>query len=108
MYFIASFVLGLVAPIKERARARMWLTVGKPMDIEHAVRGYDVVILKRGTGIQPDETVTSAPGHVGIYVMHDNTHVWLLGGNQSNSVNITKYPRSRILGIRRLYAVEEV
>lgn len=108
VHFIASYCLGLVAPTKSKARARMWLTVGVPVDIQEAIRGHDLVILKRGTGVQPDETVTNAPGHVGFYVKHDGQFVWVLGGNQSNSVNIQRYLKSRVLGIRRLYAVEEV
>ena len=40
-------------------------------------------------------------GHVGFVVRTDKTHVWCLGGNQSNSVNVTKYSKDRVLGYRR-------
>lgn len=39
-------------------------------------------------------------GHVGFFVKEDSTHVWVLGGNQSNAVNISKYPKARLLGYR--------
>ena len=40
-------------------------------------------------------------GHVGFYIQHDNINVWVLGGNQSNQVNIQKYPGTQLLGYRR-------
>jgi len=39
-------------------------------------------------------------GHVGFFVKEDDTHIWVLGGNQRNAVNISKYPKSRLLGYR--------
>lgn len=39
-------------------------------------------------------------GHVGFFVKEDDTHVWVLGGNQANAVNISKYPKTRLLGYR--------
>ena len=43
----------------------------------------------------------SASGHVGFFVSFEGTQVWLLGGNQYNSVSFAKYPRMRILGFRQ-------
>ena len=40
-------------------------------------------------------------GHVAFYVKEDKTHVWVLGGNQRNSVNITRYTKKQLLGYRR-------
>lgn len=40
-------------------------------------------------------------GHVGIYVGEDATCYHVLGGNQSNMVNITRIEKSRCAGIRR-------
>jgi uncharacterized protein (TIGR02594 family) len=40
-------------------------------------------------------------GHVGFYAGETKTHVLLLGGNQSNAVNVAKFPKSRIVSIRR-------
>lgn len=39
-------------------------------------------------------------GHVAFYVGETATHVKVLGGNQSNAVNISNYPKSRLLGYR--------
>lgn len=35
-----------------------------------------------------------ASGHVGFVVAASRNHVWLLGGNQNNAVNIARFPRS--------------
>lgn len=42
----------------------------------------------------------SGGGHVGFYVGEDATHFHVLGGNQSNSVSITRIAKSRLVGIR--------
>lgn len=39
-------------------------------------------------------------GHVGFYAGGDDTYVYLLGGNQSNEVSISKYRKSKLLGYR--------
>lgn len=39
-------------------------------------------------------------GHVAFLERWDDERLWLLGGNQSNGVNITSFPRSRLLGVR--------
>lgn len=39
-------------------------------------------------------------GHVSFYIRENANNVWCLGGNQSNQVNITRYPKSRLLGYR--------
>lgn len=40
-------------------------------------------------------------GHVGIYVGEDNTHYHVLGGNQNNSVSITRIAKTRLNQARR-------
>ncbi len=40
-------------------------------------------------------------GHVGFYVSEDEENIYCLGGNQSNSVNVTAYKKYRLLGYRR-------
>lgn len=81
-------------------RARSWLQVGEPVPLAHA-SGNCVVILSRGKW-QPGPEVIKAPGHVGVYMGHTETHVTLLGGNQGNRVSVRDYPRARLLGVRRL------
>ena len=61
----------------------------------------DVVILWR---VKKD----SPWGHVGFYIREDENYVWVLGGNQSNKVCISKYPKSRVLGYRRLNKVNNI
>lgn len=74
------------------ALAREWLKKG--IEVETPEPG-DVTILWRGS----KDAIT---GHVGFFIRENQTHVFLLGGNQSNSVNITAFPKSRVLGYRRL------
>jgi uncharacterized protein (TIGR02594 family) len=40
-------------------------------------------------------------GHVGFVVKVTNDHVYLVGGNQSNEVNVSRYSKSRVLDYRR-------
>lgn len=54
----------------------------------------DVVVLDRPSG-GPNA------GHVGFLVSWDQQNIRLLGGNQNNEVNISTYPRKRIIAIRR-------
>lgn len=91
------------------AAARSWLLIGTPVQLTDARVGWDVVVLKRGSGNQPGPEVTSgAPGHVGFYagVEVDNAtqkvSVLVLGGNQGNAVSIARFPVENVLGVRRL------
>jgi uncharacterized protein (TIGR02594 family) len=102
VYFIA-FTLDMVRPSEKCLRARSWLRVGHGISVDRAEVGNDIVILKRGTGRQPGPEVLDAKGHVGFFAGRDDCHVLVLGGNQDNAVNISRYPAARILGIRRLY-----
>jgi len=71
--------------------ARSWLGWGdKIMDPEVG----DIAVLWRNDpqGWQ---------GHVGFFVRQDGSRIWLLGGNQSNEVNIQDYQGSQLLGYRR-------
>lgn len=42
----------------------------------------------------------SGGGHVGFYVSEDSDYYHILGGNQSNEVNITKVDKDRFVGAR--------
>ncbi len=46
------------------------------------------------------ENYLGTKGHVGFFLHSDGTHIWVLGGNQSNQVSITTYPIARLLGYR--------
>lgn len=85
-------------------RARSWLNVGQVIKFSDAFPAFDVVILSRGTN-PPGPDVIEAPGHVGLFAgWKDVNKVAMLGGNQNDSVNISYYDSSRILGIRRIYS----
>ena len=91
-------------PRSKSLRARSWLTVGRPIELCHARPGFDVVVLSRGSNA-PGPEVLDAPGHVGFFARLDSVraqHVELLGGNQSDSVRVSRYPAKRVLGVRRL------
>lgn len=40
-------------------------------------------------------------GHVGFYLGETSTHIYTLGGNQSDAVNVSKYLKTKLLDIRR-------
>jgi uncharacterized protein (TIGR02594 family) len=89
-------------PRSKSLRARSWLTIGEVIGLEEAQAGFDVVIFKRGGGNQPGPNVIDAPGHVGFYAGVEGNHVLVLGGNQGDSVSLSRYPKGRLLGVRRL------
>jgi len=89
-------------PRSKDLRARSWLAVGEVIGLDDAETGFDVVVLKRGTGNQPGPEVLDAQGHVGFYAGVEGRKVLVLGGNQHDSVGIGTYPASRLLGVRRL------
>tara|TARA_R110000868_G_scaffold309957_1_gene571180 strand:- start:367 stop:792 length:426 start_codon:yes stop_codon:yes gene_type:complete len=43
---------------------------------------------------------TSPYGHVAFFIKKDKNYVWVLGGNQSDSVKIEKYPITQVLSYR--------
>ncbi len=92
----------LKLPRSKDLRARSWIKIGKHIDLEDALKGFDIVVLKRGKGKQPGPEVISASGHVGFYHTHDDNNIYLLGGNQKDTVNISAYNIDRILAIRSL------
>lgn len=72
--------------------ARNWLRVGKA--VEDPIPG-DVVVYWR-------DDPQSWKGHVGFFISQNDGHIFTLGGNQSNRVQISPYPHSELLGFRRL------
>lgn len=74
--------------------ARSFLDWG--FEVKEPAKG-DIVVFKRGESWQ---------GHVGFYVstskdQNGKEYYNILGGNQDDSVNISQYPASRVLSIRR-------
>lgn len=70
------------------AAARSWIRYGKECALQYGA----IVVTSRGS----DPTA----GHVAFCTNHDSKYVYLLGGNQSNSVSITRMPIARILAVR--------
>jgi uncharacterized protein (TIGR02594 family) len=95
------FLLDL--PRVKSLRARDWLDVGRPIQLDDARRGFDIVILGRGRRPFPGPEVRGAPGHVGLFDRLELRRVWILGGNQGNAVSVAPFDPQDILGIRRLY-----
>lgn len=89
-------------PRSKSLRARSWLTIGLSVELADAEVGFDVVVLKRDGDDQPGPEVLDAGGHVGFFAGTDENQILVLGGNQSDSVKVSPYPKSRLLGIRRL------
>lgn len=73
--------------VKNPLWARNWLKFGVEANIPSL---GDVLVFSRGNG-----------GHVGFYIGEDSTTYHVLGGNQSNMVNIIRIEKSRLLGARR-------
>ena len=72
--------------------ARSYLDWGVPVDIAEAQPG-DIGVIPRGS--------SSWQGHVFFIDRIEGAWVWGLGGNQSDAVNVKRYPVSKLLGVRR-------
>jgi len=77
--------------------ARSWLKM--PITVLKPSMG-DIVVLWR-------ESPKSWKGHVGLYISEDAKNVYILGGNQGDSVCILPYPKERVLGYRRVHKLED-
>lgn len=78
----------------DKLNARSWLHVGHRVEPENVKVG-DIVVIWR-------EKPSSWKGHVGIYINEDEDYINILGGNQSNQVRISAYPKKRLLQYRRM------
>jgi uncharacterized protein (TIGR02594 family) len=96
---IGSWLKQAGLPHTGKLNARSYTTWGETVDLENAQPG-DVVVFWRGS---PD----GWQGHVGFFVRNAGTHIEVLGGNQSNAVNIARYPISRLLSVRRWKAANK-
>lgn len=70
--------------------ARSFLKIGKRT---LSPKLGDLVVFWRGTK-------NSVYGHVGFYIRETKEGVYVLGGNQSNAVNIALFPKSQVLDYR--------
>lgn len=93
----AAFVGAVLARVGKQNTgsllAKSYLNWGEKVSYKNAMPG-DIVVLHRGNA--------SWQGHVGFLVKKDRDYVHILGGNQNNQVNVTKYPVKRLAGVRRV------
>ncbi len=74
-----------------QVRARDFAAWGIPADRPSF---GDVLVFWRGSPAGRD-------GHVGLYVAEDDNYYYVLGGNQSDQINIAKLDKNRLLAARR-------
>ena len=86
--FVAKVILKAgFEVVKDPLWALNWSNFGTKQSV--AMLG-DVLVFKRDGG-----------GHVGFYIAEDKNYFHVLGGNQSNSVSITRIAKNRCVAIRR-------
>ncbi len=73
----------------EHYRAASWAKWGKAVTWAGVQEG-DTVVMRRPGG-----------NHVGLYVKHNATHVWVFGGNQQDEANVTRFKRELVTDLRR-------
>jgi uncharacterized protein (TIGR02594 family) len=74
-------------PVDNPLWARNWTAFGTPASVPSF---GDILVFSRNGG-----------GHVGFYVGEDDTTYHVLGGNQSDQVNISRISKLRLLDARR-------
>lgn len=83
-------------PFTGSGMAKSWLKWGKPVKWEDRRMG-DVAVFSRGAP-------GSASGHVALYVNDkdvEGKYLRVLGGNQSDAINISAYDKARLIELRR-------
>lgn len=75
-----------------KLNARSWLNIGKKINKPEP---GDIVVFWR-------ESKSSWKGHVGLFINQTDDFIYVLGGNQSNQVNIKPYHKNRLLSYRRI------
>jgi uncharacterized protein (TIGR02594 family) len=76
-----------------KLNARSYMDWGVPVDLAEAQEG-DIVVFTRGNP-------SGWQGHVGFYKGVSGSSIEVLGGNQADAVNVRRYSKSRLLGVRR-------
>jgi uncharacterized protein (TIGR02594 family) len=91
--FVNWIALKIGAARSGKLNARSWLKVGQPTNFP---KHGDIVVFWR-------ESKESWKGHVGFFAGYTSQgDIYCLGGNQQNEVNISVYPKKRLLEFRRL------
>jgi len=74
----------------KKLNARSYLKFGE--STSNPTKGDIVVFWRNGKN--------SAYGHVAFFIRQTKNWIWVLGGNQNNEVNISKYHKTRLLDYR--------
>jgi uncharacterized protein (TIGR02594 family) len=90
--FVNHCIEGAGLPGTGKPNARSWLEWGH--QLEQPTYGCVCVLWR--------EDRLSWKGHVGFFLGMSHSRVALLGGNQGNAVDVTDYPRERILEFREM------
>lgn len=91
--FVAAMLQDAGLPIITRwASSRAWASYGANLRTTHLAPGA-ILVFWRGSP-------SSWQGHVGFYAGEDATHYHVLGGNQSNAVNIQRIAKTRLVASR--------
>lgn len=90
--FVNAILKRCNLPYTGKLNARSFLELGQ--STQEPELG-DIVVLWR---VEKD----SPFGHVGFFIGKDTSWIYILGGNQSNSVNISKFPIYQVLDYRKL------
>lgn len=87
--FVAHCMREANLPVPQHwMRARAWADYGSNLRATHVAPGAILVFSRQGGG------------HVGFYAGEDANFYFVLGGNQSNEVNIAKIAKARCIAIR--------
>lgn len=92
--FVGAVLKEAQMPHTGALNARSYTDWGDPVEPKDMKQG-DVAVFWRGSP-------TSWKGHVGFVDHVDSANVYVLGGNQSNQVNVKPYPLTRLLAVRRM------
>lgn len=91
----ASFVSWALEQVNIRSTrsksARSYEHWGAALPLDAPCRGA-IAVLSRGLDLKS--------GHVGALLHWDASDVWLIGGNQGNTVAVARYPRHRVQAFR--------
>lgn len=94
--WMANVFEDLYLPIPPKPQAAInWLKVGDPIPNLDAADIGDIVVFWR-------YSKSDWRSHVGLYMGHSNTEVYVFGGNQDNMVTTRPYSIVKLRGIRRV------
>lgn len=98
--FVGSVLAQCGMPHTGGLNARSYMQWGDMVPLSEAQPG-DVVVFWR-------KDPTGPYGHVAFFDHMDGDSIFVLGGNQGNRVSIARYPKGRLLGVRRMRSPKPV